>query len=260
MRDSSDVVAANLPAAMGNFLTFWSIMAGCYGGAVEKEDGLVMIATGLPVPFFNPAAILTWPDDPIATVERVRAFAERHGCQSMLATWGEMVTRFEPVARQLGLTDDGATPEMFLFPADQQRVADVDGLSIQIVATAEQQRDFADVVAGTYGMPHDFAAGFEHPDLIATAGVTCYLGWMDEQPIATSLLFETDDVAGVHVVGTLPDYRRMGIGAVMTQRCVDDGFANGCTFSALQSSSSGFPVYERLGYRHVFDIQGWTFA
>ncbi len=83
---------------------------------------------------------------------------------------------------------------------------------------------------------------------------------MDERPIATSLLFETDGVAGVHVVGTLPDYRRRGIGAIMTQRCVEDGFANGCTFSALQSSSSGYPVYERMGYRHVADIQGWTFA
>ncbi len=120
MRDSSESVVAILPAAMDNFLTFWSIMARCYGGAVEAEDGLVMIATRLPVPFFNPAAILTWPDDPLATVERVRAFAERHGCQSMVATWGEMVTRFEPVARQLGLTDDGATPEMFLFPAERR--------------------------------------------------------------------------------------------------------------------------------------------
>jgi hypothetical protein len=46
----------------------------------------------------------------------------------------------------------------------------------------------------------------------------------------------------------------------MTQRCVEDGFAHGCTVSSLQSSSLGFPVYERLGYRHVTDIQGWRFA
>ena len=56
------------------------------------------------------------------------------------------------------------------------------------------------------------------------------------------------------------DYRRRGIGAIMTQRCVDDGWARGCTVSALQSSSSGYPIYERIGYRHVADIQGWTFA
>ncbi|HEX5167158.1 MAG TPA: GNAT family N-acetyltransferase, partial [Thermomicrobiales bacterium] len=59
---------------------------------------------------------------------------------------------------------------------------------------------------------------------------------------------------------TLPEYRRQGIGAAMTRRCIDDGWRSGCTVSALQSSSSGFPVYQRMGYRHVFDIQGWRFA
>jgi GNAT superfamily N-acetyltransferase len=260
MRDPSDAVAAALPAAMDNFLTFWSLMAQWYDGAVEEEDGLVMIASGLPVPFFNPAAILEWPDEPLALVERVRGFAERHGCPSMLATWGEIATRFEPIARQLSLIDDGATPEMIMFPADQHTVAAVSGLTIETVTTAEQQTAFADAVAGSFGMPRELAVGFEHPALLGARGLTCYVGWMDGRPVATSLLFETDRVAGVHVVGTVPDYRRRGIGAVMTQRCVDDGWANGCTVSALQSSSSGYQVYERLGYRHVADIQGWTFA
>jgi predicted acetyltransferase len=83
---------------------------------------------------------------------------------------------------------------------------------------------------------------------------------MDGRPVATSFLLVTGDVAGVHIVGTLPEYRRRGIGAAMTQRCVDDGWSYGCTVSALQSSSSGYPVYERLGYRHVLDIQGWRVA
>jgi GNAT superfamily N-acetyltransferase len=260
MEGSSTRVAAVLPAAMDNFLTFWRILAACYDGAIEEEDGLVMIETGLPVPFFNPAAILEWPDNPIATVERVRRFAAQHGCPSMIATWGEVASRFTPLARQIGLVDDGATPEMILFRDHQQPTGETRGLVIDVVTTSEQQRAFADVVAGTYGMPRELTNGFESPVLLAAPGMTSYVGMIEGLPVATSMLLETDGVAGVHVVGTLPDYRRRGIGAVMTQRCVNDGWEHGCTVSALQSSSSGYPVYERMGYRHVADIQGWTFA
>ena len=94
MLDSSEQVAAVVPRMMDNYLTFWRIMAGCYHGAVEEDGRLAMFATGLPIPYFNPAAILAWPDDPIALVERVRDFAQRRGCLSMIATWGEIATRF----------------------------------------------------------------------------------------------------------------------------------------------------------------------
>jgi GNAT superfamily N-acetyltransferase len=260
MLERSETVAAVMPRVMDNYLTFWRTVAGYYDGAVEEEDGLVMIATGLPIPFFNPAAILSWPADPVSVVERVRRFAQRHGSLSMLATWGEIATRFGPVARQLGLADDGAAPEMILFPPDQRPLATVEGLTIEPVTTAAQQRAFGDAVAGSYAMPRDLISGFEVPALLTTPGVRCYVGTMDGRPVATSLLLVTGDVAGVHIVGTLPEYRRRGIGAAMTQRCVDDGWSYGCTVSALQSSSSGYPVYERLGYRHVLDIQGWRVA
>ena len=143
---------------------------------------------------------------------------------------------------------------------NSMRAAPAQRLSVDLVTTAEQQRAFADVVAGTYATPRELANGFEAPDLLAASGVACYLGSIDGRPVATSMLLKTRDVAGVHVVGTLPEYRRRGIGAIMTRRCVDDGWTDGCTVSALQSSSSGFPVYQRMGYRHVTDIQGWTFT
>jgi GNAT superfamily N-acetyltransferase len=227
---------------------------------VEVEDGLVMISTGLPIPFFNPAALLTWPDDPLAVVERVRDFAARHGCPSAISTWGEVAARFEPIARQLGLRDDGAAPVMIMTRATQREVAPVERLSIEAVTTPELRTAYAGTAAAGYEMPREWTVAFERDELVATPGVTAYLGYMDGRPVATSLLLETDGVAGVHLVSTVPAYRRRGIGAALTARCAEDGWAHGCVVSALQSSALGFPVYERIGYRHVTDIQGWTFA
>lgn len=248
-----------LARAMDNYLTFWRITAVCNAGVVEEEDGLVMLTTRLPIPFFNPAALLAWPDDPLAMVARVRDFATRHGCPSVIATWGEVATRFTPIARHLGLVDDGATPVMLLTPDEQRQPPPVDGLAIAVV-TPELRRDYAETAVIGNGMPLAWAAVFACDALFEHPGVTAYLGYMDDRPVATALLLETDGVAGVHVVATLPEYRRRGIGAALTARCATDGFDHGCEVSALQSSSLGFPVYERLGYRQVTAIQGWTFA
>ena len=49
-----------------------------------------------------------------------------------------------------------------------------------------------------------------------------------------------------------------GSGAALTWRAAADGRAEGCLASALQSSEEGFPVYRRMGYRHVTDYQTWV--
>jgi GNAT superfamily N-acetyltransferase len=257
---TSTIDAAIVARAMTNYLTFWSLAARSAGGTVEEDDGLVMISTGLPIPFFNPAALLAWPDDPLAVVERVRDFAARHGCPSAISTWDEVAERFEPVARQLGLQDDGATPVMVMTRDMRREIAPVEGLSISVVMTPEERRVYAETVAAGNELPLEWAEPFAGEELLATPGLTAYLGSIDGRPVATSLLLETAGVAGVHVVCTVPEYRRRGIGAALTLRCAEDGLAHGCDVSALQSSSLGYPVYERIGYRKVTDIRGWTFA
>ncbi len=107
-----------MPNAMENHLAFWAVLARCCDGAVEKDGGLTMITTGLPIPFFNPSMPHLWPDDPVAMTARIRDFSGRHGGKSMIATWGEIATMFAPVARQLELIDDGTTPEMIMFRDD----------------------------------------------------------------------------------------------------------------------------------------------
>ncbi len=41
-------------------------------------------------------------------------------------------------------------------------------------------------------------------------------------------------------------------------RAAADGRAEGCLASALQASAEGFPVYARMGYRHVADYRTWV--
>lgn len=57
---------------------------------------------------------------------------------------------------------------------------------------------------------------------------------------------------------TIPEARGKGYGEALSAAAAEDGFSRGCTVSSLQASPMGFPVYHRMGYRHVFDYQRWV--
>jgi GNAT superfamily N-acetyltransferase len=78
-----------------------------------------------------------------------------------------------------------------------------------------------------------------------------YVGYADGQPVATSALLITGDVAGVYWVATAEAFRGRGYGEAMTWHVVREGAAAGCRVAALQASDMGRPVYERMGFRYV---------
>ena len=59
-------------------------------------------------------------------------------------------------------------------------------------------------------------------------------------------------------IATVPADRGRGYGAAVTARAVSDGLAAGASWSWLQSSPSGYRVYERLGYQAIESWQVWV--
>jgi len=57
--------------------------------------------------------------------------------------------------------------------------------------------------------------------------------------------------AGIYHIATLPNYRKRGLGAAMTLRAMRSGSEDGYSEAILFATSSGFPVYRRLGFETV---------
>lgn len=82
---------------------------------------------------------------------------------------------------------------------------------------------------------------------------TVAIARIEGRPVAAALSI-TDTVAraaGVYWVGTVPDFRRRGVGRAVTHFVTNAAFEQGATIVTLEASPLGKPVYLRMGFREV---------
>jgi hypothetical protein len=135
------------------------------------------------------------------------------------------------------------------------------GASIQPVRDTETLSRWCQVCSRGFEMP-DFVADamFDfmcHVDLSASRP---YLGWLDGQPVATSLLVLAAGVAGVYNVTTIAEARRKGIGAIVTLTPLCDARATGYRVGILHASKMGVGVYRRLGFQEYCQIGHYVWS
>jgi ribosomal protein S18 acetylase RimI-like enzyme len=82
-------------------------------------------------------------------------------------------------------------------------------------------------------------------------GLRLFVGMLADEPVATAYVHLVEDAAIVHYVVTLPEFRRRGIGAVMTEFAVREARAAGCRVAVLTASPLGAGLYRQLGFRET---------
>ena len=128
------------------------------------------------------------------------------------------------------------------------------GFAIETVRDEAALRDFKQVLMAAYGLPElttqawvdaTLAFGFER------APWRLYLGRLDGEPVASSLLFTGGGVVGVYAVGTVERARGKGIGGAITLAPLLEARDEGYRHAVLFSSAIGVRAYERIGFRPI---------
>ena len=239
--------------------TFTDGVANAPGSLVWRRDGVVLLASGLPIRFFNQVLIESGDAAPEAIEAAVGAMRER-GQPFVVHLRRRTDDRFRTHAEALGLVlppDASPMPGMALHPIPPADASIPTGHEIRRVDDQAGMDDHIRTGALGFGMPEDMLRAIVAPDTWLRPGNAVYVGYTDGQPVTTGLGARTGTTIGVYNIATVERARRQGLGAAITVRVAADGAAAGCDVAILQASPMGFPIYERLGYRTVVEYDGW---
>ena len=253
LSDEAELGQKNL-IAFNRALTRWSS-----NGALEEGDGCVLCAGGSWLP-----------------VVANDAFRSREGVEGteLIARaesfFGGHARGFAVKVRDTGADDDlrvaclAAGLEGFGTPVPQMLVESplpehrgVDGIVLEWVEDEAGIEDFVAVNAeayATYGMPAEVLPElFDRPAAVVDdPSAHVVIARREGAAVATAMTFESDGVASVQWVGTVPAARGSGLGALVTTAVTNLAFERGASSCTLQASPMGEPVYRALGFETIY--------
>ena len=273
--DSSMGAAENLPHAPEDLteladksLAEFLMYLARYGGVVEERDGFVLFAGphAQPNPYRNGVLRL---DDSISAEmlleESARFFAKR---PRRYAVWvrEHADQDLDRLVNERGYTALDPVPELWMDELSPELPLP-DGVELRPATDAQTQQDYLQVVASAWGMgalPHALASQiFFDPESLNVPNVAAFVAYFDGLPLSGAMSFVTHGVAlgcQAATVRRVPKGHRLPDPGPRNER---RGLADGCLWEALkvsferlgargsvcQTSISGAPVWQRLGYR-----------
>lgn len=247
--------------ADANFCEMFSVLARAAAAtsqhaAVRGLMSSTLIATGVPVPLFNPA-FLAHGGGFAALMARAPGFFRRRRLPWALVV-PEHVRRAPSgeALREAGLYVLQTMP-VYTHPTrpgagwPPHRDADLEiregGIGSEVVA------DHRALLAASFGIPEEMSRVVLPDGLAAdpTERLRLYVAYRNNEPVGSAALCTGRDVAGIYNVAAHPEHRRRGIATALMRRVLGDARAQGLKTCVLQSSSAGLPLYSRLGFRRL---------
>jgi GNAT superfamily N-acetyltransferase len=157
-----------------------------------------------------------------------------------------------------GFTHRGDAPGMAIDLLDIREIGlTPSALTITQVNDIGNLKIWCHVTAIGYGFPEGWAQvllDWFTRDIDLRQPLKFYLGWLEGKPVATSLLFLAEGVAGIYFVATIPQARRQGAGFAITLKPLQIAREMGYRVGILQASEMGVSVYRRMGFKEYCKI------
>jgi GNAT superfamily N-acetyltransferase len=232
------------------------------GGEERDEPALQWIIGGSPISYHNCVVRATLAAGTVdeAILSSVHCFLAHH----VPGSWHVGPSMSPPhLGEQLmahGFKQGGGEPGMAVDVLTiPEQVSTPSGFVI------ERAQDEQDLQVWTHTLGMGFGEGeieanwvgemYRRAGLSAQGAWHHYLGRWHGEPVATTSLFLGAGVAGIYFVWTLPGARRQGIGAAITLAALQDARRLGYRLGILGSSSMGYSVYQRLGFREYCTLE-----
>jgi GNAT superfamily N-acetyltransferase len=254
--------AAIVDAIEENHIDYWLHYGDGPGGEVHEGRELTWFASGIAHPLVNGVMRARFtPQDAARKAAEIIGEFRRRGIPLEWAIGSS--TRPRDLGRylsELGLHHSHDYPGMAVDLRELPReVVPPKELSIEPANGLRSLEACLKVAVVAFGVPPEAARILLAVERRASRGraavVQHFLGRLDGRPVATSMLYATRGVAGIYLVGTLPEVRGRGIARAMTLTALLTGRRLGYRIGALQATELGLPVYRRLGFREFSSFE-----
>jgi hypothetical protein len=246
--------------AFNRALTHWSSR-----GALLEGGGIVLCASGTWIPVVANGAFRS--DDSLSAAALVAAAD---------GFFGGLERGFAVKVRDSGEDEDlrcaceDAGLEAFGDPVPEMicrhplpDLAPMDGITVRLVDDEAGVLEFVSVNAeayATYGMPPEVLVDVfdDIAAVLADPAASIVVARRGERSVATAMVYESDGVASLQWVGTIPAERGTGLGALVTVAVTNLAFAHGASSCSLQASPMGAAIYHRLGYETAYHYEEYV--
>jgi hypothetical protein len=239
----------------------YRILAESGAGHVRETDGLMLAAGPHPQAYIVNAAFRIEPVlAPVDVLGRVRAHYADLGYEFVLNATAHADADLAAAAAAAGWRKILTLPAMVVRrPIDERPLPA--GARLR-PADPERDRDSFGSIAATCFADSDEEAEayrlvFANPALLGGSGISAFIASIDGRDAAIAWSVVVDRAATVGWVGTLPEFRRRGLGDLVTRGATIAAFAKGAEIVTLQASRSGEPVYAAMGYETISSETIW---
>ncbi len=135
-----------------------------------------------------------------------------------------------------------------------------DRITIKEIESEEDLLIWANLVWKNYGYnQEELAKAVRFLRTRAQGMLKLYIGYYDTAPVATSMIgYHCCGMVSVHLVSTLADYRKKGLGTAVIGTPLLHARDLGSTHSILMTSSDGYSLAQKIGFKEfiIYKIYG----
>lgn len=236
-------------------------------GEIYDEPHLLWTISDIPSPMFNSVLRANLEPDAVPPIAEMLKEKYVKRCVSWMWQVGpaSRPIKLGNLLIDLGFRYFDDTPGMAV---DLNKITARDpwpeGLEIHQVSETREMRVFERILSAAFGLPefvgNTIYDSFSQVGFDWRSPIQHFLGYIDNEPVATSTLFQGAGVAGIYNVSTSPHARRRGIGAALTVVPLLSARGRGYRIGILQSSREGLSVYAQLGFEEycLFEKYLWV--
>ena len=252
-------------SAIEENLSAWIPVFGTVGQIFENNPvGVRRTITGYPISMFNSVMDTHLAPEKINTaIQCIKSDAKEH--KLPVLWWVVPSTQPPDLGKRLqeydfSIEDDDPGMAVELENLNEM-LPKPENFLIRAAKANKAWKQWSIILYSTYGIPSPGEMkieGWRRMLQEATPKmVQAYTGFLDNKPVATSLILLSANAAGIYCVGTIPEARRKGIGAWMTLYPLLQARSLGYKIGVLFASEMGLGVYRSLGFHEYCKITSY---